>query len=308
MIRLSFDPTLVEEAVLLAERRMPAEDARAFRRDRDQAYSVEDADEGEARFRALHMRWFRRRGLCSTIEETVRERPEVAFALTEGRVVRALTSQEERADLIDWIPPHAADPQPMLVLRLRPAIITETEILRRLLRHELLHVADMLSPAFGYERALPPSDDGPSHDNILRDRYRVLWDVTVDGRLVRSGLLGGHAREARWSEFRSVFRMSSEQGRRVFDEWFDLVQPTHAELLAFVSSEHANGSTRRTADERCPLCRFPVATLDRFPERLSVAARKVIQTTHPAWSLEQGLCTQCLDLYEAHNEEARVSG
>jgi hypothetical protein len=67
---------------------------------------------------------------------------------------------------------------------------------RVLLRHELMHVADMLDPAFGYERSLPTSDDGPSADNIVRDRYRVLWDVTIDGRLARAGLAHPDARAA----------------------------------------------------------------------------------------------------------------
>lgn len=307
MIQLSYDPALVEEAVLLAESRMSPADARTFRRERDRAYGVQDADQREARFRALHRQWFRRWGLGSTIEETLRERPEVVNSLSEGRVVRAVTPHEERADLVDWVPPDGPA-RPMLVLRLRPAIVIQADVLRTMLRHELLHVADMLSPAFGYEREIPPSGDGPSHDNILRDRYRVLWDVTIDGRLVRAGLLDDRAREARWHEFRAAFRMSSDQGRRVFDEWFDRTEPTHAALLAFAGTGPAPNTPQASAAGRCPLCRFPVAVLDPVPERLSLITRKEIQTAHPAWTIEQGLCTQCLDLYEArHDPHAIVS-
>jgi hypothetical protein len=306
MIRLSFDPGLVEEAVLLAEKRVAPADVRGFRRERDGIYGVADADLREARFQAVHLRWFQQLGLGSPIAEALRERPIVADGLADGRVVRAMTPREERADLVDWIPPDGQESRPMLVLRLRPILFLQADELRALLRHELLHVADMLDPAFGYERALPPSTDGPSYDNILRERYRVLWDVTVDGRLVRAGLLDDRAREARWHQFRTTFRLPSNQDRRVFDEWFEIVQPTHAALLAFIRTESATGTTHGTVQGRCPLCRFPVARLDLRPERLSVGARQAIQTVHPAWTPEQGLCTQCLDLYEAHDAEAHT--
>ena len=54
MIRLTYAPDFVEEAVLLAERTLSAADARAFRRERNLAYDVVDPDERERAFRDLH--------------------------------------------------------------------------------------------------------------------------------------------------------------------------------------------------------------------------------------------------------------
>ena len=196
---------------------------------------------------------------------------------------------------------------------------------RALLRHELTHVGDMLDPAFGYERALPPSDVGPSGDNILRDRYRVLWDVTIDGRLARAshdrcsvrlpfgGPQGrqpdraGHAdatRTARWQEFTATFPMLGDRSGAAFDDWFDRIRPTHAALAAFAQAPNGAGSTNPADSGRCPLCRFPVASLDRQPGRLSADAVAAIRRDYPIWSIEQGLCSQCLDLYEARQAEA----
>lgn len=42
-----------------------------------------------------------------------------------------------------------------------------------LLRAELLHLADMLDPAFGYAPTLPEMDGGPSAAGLLQDRYRA---------------------------------------------------------------------------------------------------------------------------------------
>ena len=138
----------------------------------------------------------------------------------------------------------------------------------------------------------------------MRDRYRVLWDVTIDGRLARAGLGSDRVRGARWQEFMETFSMLGDRGRDLFDDWFDRIRPTHAALVAFARAPNGTGSTNPDDSGRCPLCRFPVAALDRQPERLSVGGVAAIRDDYPTWSIEQGLCSQCLDLYEARHEEA----
>jgi len=303
MINLSYAPELVEEAVLLAERSGTTEDRRTFRRERDRLYEIAEVDQREAGFRSLHRQWFMRGGLHLIVEQIVAERADVAARVTDGRVLRALTRREEGADLIDQVRPGSADLKPLLVLRLQPATLLASDTLSALLHHELMHVGDMLDPSFGYERALPASDDGPSADNIVRDRYRVLWDVTIDGRLARAGRASDGVRAARWREFSATFSMLGSRCQDVFDEWFDRVQPAHPMLSAFAQAPNGPLSTRPTDARRCPLCRFPVASLDPRPERLSPDRKAAIEADYPAWSIDQGLCPQCLDLYEAHHED-----
>ena len=304
MMQMTYAPDLVEEAVLLAERTAPADAARSFRRERNRVYEVVDPESREAGFRALHLRWFARLALHRTIEETVNECVEIPHRLAEARVLRALTRQEESADLLDRVRPEDTDPRPLLVIRLRPATLLDRDGQQTLLRHELMHVADMLDPAFGYERSLPGSDDGPSGDNILRDRYRVLWDATIDGRLMRVGKIGGCVREARYREFIATFAMLGERTSDIFAEWFDSVCPTHRALVEFARSPCCGSGGSSVANSgRCPLCRFPIASLDGRPGRLSAHAQAMIRAEHPAWRIELGLCPQCLDLYEARYEE-----
>jgi hypothetical protein len=303
MIDATYAPDLVEEAVLLAERTVPGDTIRGFRRERNAVYDVEDPERRDAAFREAHLRWFVRLGLHRPVEEAIEERAELAGRVAQVRVLRALRRQEESADLFDRaLPDGAGRRQPLLALRLRPSLLLEVEPLRALLRHELMHVADMLDPAFGYERRLPPSDDGPSADNIVRDRYRVLWDVTIDGRLARAGLAHPNARAARSREFAAAFSMLGGRAGRTFDEWFDRVVPTHQAVATFaITPPGPPGDERDGGTGRCPLCRFPVASLDRHPERLTAAARSLIELEHPSWSIDRGLCPQCLDLYEAQH-------
>jgi hypothetical protein len=102
------------------------------------------------------------------------------------------------------------DAAPTIVVRLRPQSLLDPEGLRTLLRRELLHVADMLDPAFGYLKELPSVERDPAVVNLLRERYRVLWDATIDGRLCREGLLGTRARAVGLSEFARAFPMLKE--------------------------------------------------------------------------------------------------
>ena len=305
MSAVTYAPDLVEEAVLLAERALPAADARTFRRERNRLYDIPDADRRDAEFRALHIRWFARLNLHQTIAEAVAVRAEILDHVAGCRVSRAIAQRDEGADLVDPSPAiaRAVDTKPLLALRLRPAALLAPETLHRLLAHELTHIADMLDPAFAYQRTLPPSDDGPSGDNIVRDRYRVLWDTTIDGRLARSGDADPSAREIRRREFATAFAMLGGEGPRLFNDWFDRMQPTHAALVAFAQEPNGHASANPADSGRCPLCRFPVAALDAHAERLSPNALALLRADFPAWRPEQGLCVQCLDLYEAHHED-----
>lgn len=325
MRHLTYDPALVEEAVLLAEGAMPDAEARVFRGERDPLYGIADPERRDAAFQSLHLRWFTRLALHESVWQAVAEREDIVQRLDEGRVLRALAPRDEGADLVDQLAPGRTDTRAILVLRLRPETVLEPARVRSLLRHELMHVADMIDPAFGYERTLPCSDDGPSRDNVLRDRYRVLWDVTIDGRLARAGRRDAGdsppdrrvrlqpdqpapTRDVRWREFSATFSMLGDDGQAAFEEWFDRIRPTHARLVAFAQDPRGRDASASAHAGRCPLCRFPVASLDPRPDRLSPVTEAAIRDHHPSWRIDQGLCAQCLDLYEARYGQTSDAG
>ncbi|MBI4476902.1 MAG: hypothetical protein HY654_06985, partial [Acidobacteria bacterium] len=134
MIHLAFDPALVEEAVLLAEGRLPEADARAFRRERNKIYDITDPDRREKRFRSFHQDWFTLMRLDLAVRQTLGEYPGITSRLLSGRVVRAFDPREEGADLVDRLVAGAPDPQPVLVIRLRPASLANPDGLAPLLR------------------------------------------------------------------------------------------------------------------------------------------------------------------------------
>lgn len=293
--RIAYDAVLVEESVLLAEGGLSAAEAATFRAERDRIYDVDDPDEREACFEELHGRFFLQLGLDRPLHEVLADRPELMLRTRGCRVLLAVSRQEETADVRAEVgaPPEAA---PTIVVRLRPQSLLDAEALRTLLRRELLHVADMLDPAFGYLKELPGVDRDPAVVNLLRERYRVLWDATIDGRLCRGGLLGTRARAARLSEFARAFPMLGESAETAFASWFDGPRPTHAAIVAFIQEPLGSG----TADEaRCPLCRLPTRALERGPEGLDRDALRAIERDHPEWHPDHGRCARCSEVYAA---------
>lgn len=236
----SYDARLVEEAVAMAVRRLLPETRAAFHGDRDSVYDVKDPDEREVRFHRLHARWFARLGLGRPLETALAEQPVVTASVGGCDVLGATSRQQECADL--WSGSGSAAGM-RLVVRLRPASLAEPETLLPLLRHELMHVGDMLDPAFGYERSLPAADaDVP--ENLLRDRYRVVWDVTIDGRLSHARLTDSARRAARFAEFARAFPRLGARAEEAFARWFDDPCPRHHAIVEFVF-DAARGSDER---------------------------------------------------------------
>jgi hypothetical protein len=294
--RVSYDAVLVEEAVLLAERRLARADRILFRVERDRVYEAAAGDEREARFEELHGRWFLRVGLDRPLHQALCEQPSLMRRTRGCRVGPARSARDEMADLrVDVAEPGASA---TMLIRLRPQSLLEPDRLLGFLRHELEHVADMIDPAFGYRSELPASDAGPAHGNLLRDRYRAVWDTTVEGRLFRRGLLGKAAREARRAEFARAFPMLEPRTDEHFQRWFDAPGPTHRAIVAFVLDPPAPPGV---GAGRCPICSFPTSRLDPHPERLPAAALAELQQAHPRWHPAQGLCLQCGEIYLARH-------
>lgn len=233
---INYDAGLVEAAVLLAERgQAPAETAR-FRAERDRIYECRDGDEQEARFEELHGRFFLQIGLDRPLHAALAEHPDILRRVGACHALRADATRDEGADLRDDLAPDARPGRglPVLVLRLRPESLLDPERLAPFLRRELQHVADMLDPAFGYERELPAHDADPARANLLRERYRAVWDATVDGRLSGRHGVEPQALAARRSEFTRAFPALGDDAEQAFERWLGEPSPTHGAIIEFI--------------------------------------------------------------------------
>ncbi|HSD10888.1 MAG TPA: hypothetical protein VLF14_07880, partial [Candidatus Binatia bacterium] len=184
-----------------------------------------------------------------------------------------------------------------ILLRVRTSALADPDRLLSWLRAELLKVADMLDPAFGYEPTLPGGGD-PAHEHLARERYRVIWDASAIGRLARSGLADEQAIDGCRRAFAVAFPMLGTDIEDSFRRYFDGEVRGHVAWAAFAGAPRTE-TVALAPGGRCPLCRFPTYSPEPEPQSLppSVVAR--IISDFPNWHPPAGLCRQCADLYRA---------
>lgn len=298
---IHYDPRLLEEAVFHAcqERHI----RREFDQERNRIYDVADADEREKNFSRLYRRWFERLGLSQPIEEALSEQSLIGDDVGECFILCAVLVKDEGAELfIATGREPAKQRRCTLRILIRPQTLLRRESALAFLRHELFHISDMLDPGFAYEPALPKTDGGPTYDSLMVSRYRVLWDTTINGRMVRRGWLPNEVREQQLDEFRRTFPMLGERTEESFERFFDADQPRHVALAAFALDPRAaigQVQMRTAAGTHCSLCKFPTHSFEPEPENLPDHVLAAIRRDFPHWTPAQGVCIQCAGLYQA---------
>ncbi len=306
-MRFSFDPGLTEAVVLREiERREQGGDPSlftAYHEHADRIYEFCRAEERRPEFEKLHEKFFRILGFADVIEEAFEEFPELKSKVREVFVGSAISRNEEGADL-------SRDLQ-IIGIKIRIERFEHLGALKGFLRRELLHVCDMLDEQFGYFPSDVLGSMSGAEQNMIRERFRLLWDIYVDSRLVRRGRGSAGWRELRLLEFAALYRKLPERLRlSIFDRLWQAERLTHAELLEMARdlnklAEKAEGCEKPMLDlpekekmlmpgAPCPLCRFPTYA---WSNELTVEIIKLIKQDSPAWEPEQGACERCVELY-----------
>jgi hypothetical protein len=227
---VQIDPHLLGEAIFHAVK--GRSERGAYDRDRALLYAITDPEQRESEFRALDGVWFARLDLGRPLLQALEEQPAVRAGARTCVVGWARRSEEEGADL------HVSPGAPIavgcgavtLVVQLQPESFGTPDRLLALLRRELQHVADILSPAFGYEPCLPSEDPDPARRKLRLDRYSVLWNITVEGRLSRRGQGSPEAETICRRALEHAFPMLRGHGAEVFERFWNHRAPTHPEM------------------------------------------------------------------------------
>jgi hypothetical protein len=300
---ISFSEDLAEEAVLRAIAGRSAE--RAFRRSRDPLYAL-PLEERDAAFARLHLEWFARLALDRPFQQALGEIPVLGEACARCLVSRALSRQDETVDLLVAAEEDEREGRSVLV-RIRATALEDADRLLGWLRAELLKVADMLDPEFGYLPTLPTGGD-PAHERLARERYRLIWDASVAGRLARRGLATEHGADEARNAFAAGFPMLGTGLDETFRRLYDGEMRHHAEWAALaVRPLGEQEMTPLVPGGRCPLCRFATYSPESDCETLPPAVVERIVADFPTWAPAAGLCRQCADLYRAHPLSLRAA-
>lgn len=183
MLTIEYEQSLVETAVFLAVRDdegLECELHQAI----DRIYEIADEEIRQLEFVPVYRGFFVRLELDRLIDGLLAERPLIGETMDRCVVREAAKRKAESAELL--VRNESGDDGSVdrtLVIQICPQSFLDTDGFTTLMRRELLHVADMLDEGFGYLRDTFPGE--PSRQNLQRDRYRVLWDIYVEGRLER---------------------------------------------------------------------------------------------------------------------------
>jgi len=297
-MQLRYDEDFVEAAVFLCasgrRKGVPSMQITRFHRQREKLYTILDPDERNTAFFKLHLDWFREWGLEQPLVDMLKELPLVREKLHVLAVSKTASKKDEGTELYV----NETDLRTGL-LSLRLERLTDDTALRNYLRHEFMHLHDMLNPEFGYSPVLDLPDLNAAQKRLARERYRLLWDITIDGRLAVTGYSPLETREQHAAALgRGYSFWSPAKQDEVFDSlWFNAA-PRHPDLLALIADPRGlRGAHRPAPGACCPLCDFPTfnwADANALPGGIL----QRIAEEFPGWSSEQGLCSRCLETYE----------
>ncbi len=306
-MHLRYDEELVEAAVLLCatgrRRGASALQVARFNREREKLYDIPDPDDRNEAFFRLHLEWFREWGLEGFFTGPLAEFPILSEAL------RILAFRKSRFRSDDGAELYVKDDGARSgVVAVRTESLLQEAELAAFLRHELLHLSDMVDPDFAYQPELRVRGPSLNQQRLARERYRLLWDVTIDGRLTQAGRPAVVTRDQRWLEFTGVFAFWPEaRQQKVFDCLWAGSAPTHQNLEALVCEplQFQTASGMRPGAP-CPLCGFPTfawAAESSLAERVA----EVIRSEFPQWTPAQGACARCAEIYRAQSQKTTVA-
>ena len=230
--------------------------------------------------------------------------------INEVHVKRAINKVDEGSNVLNRI-----SGRPMIEMRVLASRFCNPEEAQELdafLIQEFMHAKDMVDPEFDYEDAFIPGN--PSVKNLITARFRLLWNIYVDARLARAGIISTMPREARYREFDNFYRKIPEKQRRgIFEGIWQTEKFTHEELLSMATDLESLMSkyvddVDITEEERdyihlqgspCPLCKFPTYNWVDDPESIcDEMVIEAIQIDFPDWENKDGGCDRCIEVYE----------
>ncbi len=192
-MHIELDPTLIEETVFLALRARELLGDRAmfeqYHQRIDSLYDLSGDDRRrEVAFQEVHAEFFGSLGFEETLRGHLAEFPLLERELNGITFLKTVARKQEGAELFVRRRDEKTGGRRhrTAVVRLRAEMFLDPDRLSLLLRRELYHVSDMVDPAFAYRPDLGETGESIAQQNLVRDRYCVLWSLYVDARLVRA--------------------------------------------------------------------------------------------------------------------------
>ncbi len=283
-MKLYIDPQLAREVVLTTIQNQP-EAAGEYRERADSIYAL-PIPRRETAFGRLHGELFHRWGLDQVPHQVAAQYSHLEPPVDTLYLSAAGNPGEEEALL--------SRQRSKVGIKLCPSRFLEPAGMEGTLHHQLTHMNDAIHHGFTV-----PSGRLGGGGVAIRERYLVLWDTYIDGRLESQGKSGAEPREARLSQFQASFpHLPPEAALACFQGLWQAPEMSHATILSWAEEPAclapAPQSVGPTPGARCPLCSFPTHDWAAPDPRLA----ELVSADFPLWRPEQGMCGRCAELYQ----------
>lgn len=291
--QINFDPTFIEEAVFLLMRIKQGDKLyKDFYNEKEEIYQKDiSGDECDQAFKLFYEKYFCCLGLEDFFKNICKDfshlyKPEIRVV-----VKRVWDKKQEEAEL--YVQPQ----QKTVYLGILVRRILDLNFLESFLRHELTRISDMLSFDFQYFPHPVFGGKNEIENNLVRDRFRLLWDFYIDARLREKGFKTSKSDEEQKEEFeRKFFFLTPLEREQILYKIQGCESLRQLDLLNWAGDPRSI-KVLGEGGLRCPLCDFTSFDPIKHWDIETLPVVDAIKKDYPYWDASQGICPQCFDLY-----------
>ncbi len=290
---IDFDSTFIEEAVFLLMRAKQGDKLyKDFCDGKEEIYQKAiSVDEREGAFKLLYEKYFLILGLRDFFNNICKDFPHLYEPEIRVVVKRVWDKKHEEAEL--YVQPH----QKTVYLGILVRRVLDLTFLESFLRHELTRISDMLSPDFQYSPHPVFGGENEIENNLIRERFRLLWDFYIDNRLREKGFKTNTSYEAQHGEFeRKFFFLSALERDQILSKIHGCEGLMQIDLLNW-AGDPRSVKVLGEGGLRCPLCNFTSFNSIAHWDAQTLPVVNEIKKDYPHWEPSRGICPQCFDLY-----------
>jgi len=302
-MQLRIDEQLVEAVVLQTAGKIEcsplSSHASNFFTERERLYELSDPDARHEAFCKFNLSWFKKWNFHQRLLAPLEHFPRITSLLQRLAFCKAIRPTDEGAELY-----VNSCMEKTAIISLQTERFEPNNMLEAFLYHELQHLDDMLNPAFGYKPELPVTIQFRVHQKLIRERYRLLWNISIHGRLCHAGKPSLHSLDSYRMELDRLFSFwPADKRQAVMQKFLSDLTPCHDELLNYARDPAGFKDVYHPMPgSPCPLCGFPTHDWSDIGA-LDSGLVASIKSDFPTWEPSQGLCRQCLEIYRQRSRK-----
>jgi len=294
---IEFDAAFVEEAVFLAvrynDKKIDDSIIENFHNNRERIYQDLTTENRNESFERLYKEYFNKLGIKEIFKKIVMDFPLLHQPNISLFIKKVWSKIEEDTDL------YVDGDLKTVYIALTANRILQPFCMQAVLRHELLRISDMLDPKFQYLPHINLGRKNELENNLIRDRFRILWDAYIDIRLRKNGQAVIKSLEERKKEFEKIFLfLNANEREYIYSKLEGCDSLRHADLLDWAQDARSI-KTLSEGGLRCPLCDFTCYHSIKDWPKETIGVAEEIKKNNPDWQPSLGVCLQCFEIYQS---------